>query len=51
MATIGLLKVAALKLALPLLRAAGKIEGVAKRAETAAADYEKRLEAERSRLD
>ncbi|HYR10660.1 MAG TPA: hypothetical protein VEQ60_22980 [Longimicrobium sp.] len=51
MATIGLLKVGALKLALPLLRAAAKIEGVAKRAQAAAADCEKQLETERSRLD
>ncbi|HKP76218.1 MAG TPA: hypothetical protein VJT67_11885 [Longimicrobiaceae bacterium] len=47
-ATIGLVKVAALKMALPLLRLAGRVEGVARHAEETAVEYEKKLAEERS---
>ena len=50
-ATISLLKVAALKLALPLLRLAGRVEAVARKAEERAIVYQKKLAEVRSHHD
>jgi len=46
-ATIGLLKIAALRMALPLLRIARELEGTVMQIEAKIADYEKRVAEER----